>query len=65
MNKRKEAIIAFKMCEQMAELQSILWDLYWEDFLDLMDEQDFTESPNNDVPEVEYPFKSVKDGAGN
>lgn len=44
MNKNKQVIIAFKMCEQMAELQSILWDLYYEDFLDLIVEQDHAKS---------------------
>ena len=56
MNKKKEIITAFKMCEHMAELQSILWDLYYEDFLDLIDEQDHTKSPKNDAPDVEYRF---------
>lgn len=56
MDKKQQVIIAFKMCEQMAELQSILWELYYEDFLDLIDEQEFTKSSENDAPDVEYPF---------
>lgn len=56
MDKKQEVIIAFKMCEQMAEFQSILWELYYEDFLDLIDEQDFTTSSEHDAPDVDYPF---------
>jgi hypothetical protein len=56
MNKDKQIIIAFKMCEHMAELQSILWDLYYEDFLDLSVEQDNADSSKEDTPDVEYPF---------
>jgi len=40
MNKDKEVITAFKIWEHMAELQSILWDLYYDDFLDLIIEQE-------------------------
>ncbi len=56
MNKDKQIIIAFKMCEHMAELQSILWDLHYEDFLDLSVEQDNADSSKEDTPDVEYPF---------
>ena len=56
MNKKKEVIAAFKMYEHMAELESILWDLYYEDFLDLINEQDDTISSKNDAPDIEYPF---------
>jgi len=56
MNKEKQVITAFKMCEHMAELQSILWDLYYEDFLNLIDEQDFTKSGEKDAPDVEFLF---------
>ena len=56
MNKKKEIITAFKMCEHMAELESILWDLYYEDFLDLIIEQDKAKSSQDDTPDVKYPF---------
>ena len=56
MNKDKQIIIAFKMCEHMAELQSILWDLYYEDFLDLCVEQNNAYSSKEKTTDVEYPF---------
>jgi hypothetical protein len=56
MNKNKEVITAFKICEHMAELQSILWDLYYEDFLDLIVEQDNAKSSKDDTSDVKYPF---------
>ena len=56
MDKKQKVIIAFKMGEHMAELQSILWELYYEDFLDWIDEQDFTKSSENDASNLDYPF---------
>ena len=56
MNKKQESRTAFKICEHMADLQSILWDLYYEDFLDLINEQDDSISSKNDPPDIEYPF---------
>jgi hypothetical protein len=56
MNKKQEAMTAFKICEHMAELQSVLWDLYYEDFLGLINQQDDVESSKNDAPDIEYPF---------
>ena len=56
MNKKKQIITAFKMWQHMAELESILWDLYYEDFLDLYIEQDNADSSKEDTPDVEYPF---------
>ncbi len=56
MNKNREVITAFKICEHMAELQSILWDLYYEDFLDLIVEQDNAKSSKDDTSDVKYPF---------
>ena len=56
MNKKQQVITAFKMYEHMAELESILWDLYYEDFLDLISEKNDTISNKNDAPDIEYPF---------
>ena len=56
MNKKKQIITAFKMWQHMAELESILWDLYYEDFLDLCVQQDNANYSKKDTPDVEYPF---------
>ena len=56
MNKKKEVTTAFKMWEHMAELQSILWDLYYDDFLDLIIEQDNANTSKNDTPDEKYSF---------
>jgi hypothetical protein len=56
MNRKKQIITAFKMWEHMAELESILWDLYYEDFLDLIVEQDNAKSSKDDTSDVKYPF---------
>jgi hypothetical protein len=56
MNKKKQIITAFKMWQHMAELESILWDLYYEDFLDLCAKQDNANCSKKDTPDVEYPF---------
>ena len=56
MNKKKQVITAFKMWEYMAELESILWDLYYDDFLDLIIEQDNANSSKDDTPDGKYPF---------
>jgi hypothetical protein len=44
------------MWEHMAELESILWDLYYEDFLDLCVQQDNVNCSKKDTPDVDYPF---------
>ena len=36
MNKIQEAQIAFKVWENIAELETILWDQYYKEFLQLM-----------------------------
>ncbi len=56
MNKKKQIITAFKMWQHMAELESILWDLYYEDFLDLCAKQDNANCSKKDTPDVEYPL---------
>ena len=40
MKKNKEVNIAFRLWEHIAQLESILWDRYYDDFLDLTIEQD-------------------------
>ena len=56
MNKKKQAITAFKMWELMAELQSILWDLYYDEFLDLIIEQENASASKEDSSDIKYPF---------
>jgi len=56
MNKKKEVTTAFKMWQHMAELQSILWDLYYDDFLDLIIEQENASASKNDASDIKYPF---------
>ena len=56
MNKDKEVITAFKIWEHMAELQSILWDLYYDDFLNLIIEQEKEKPPKDDTSDIKYPF---------
>ena len=40
----------------MTELQSILWDLYYDDFLDLIIEQQKEKSSKDDTSDIKYPF---------
>ena len=56
MNKKKEVINAFKMWQHMAELQSILWDLYYDEFLDLIIEQENANASKDDTSDIKYPF---------
>ena len=56
MNKKKEVINAFKMWQHMAELQSILWDLYYDDFLDLIIEQQNAKPSKDDTSDIKYLF---------
>ena len=56
MNKNKEVITAFKIWEHMAELESILWDLYYDDFLDLIIEQENAKPLKDDNSNINYPF---------
>jgi hypothetical protein len=56
MNKKKEVQNAFKMWEHLAELESILWNRYYDDFLDLCVEQENANSSKKDTPDVDYPF---------
>ena len=39
MNKIQDAQIAFKLWENIAHLETILWDLYYKEFLQLMIEK--------------------------
>jgi hypothetical protein len=40
MKKNKEVNIAFRIWEHIAQLESLLWDRYCDEFLDLTIEQD-------------------------
>lgn len=56
MNKNKKIITAFKMWEHMAELESLLWDLYYDDFLDLIIEQENAKPSKDNTSDTKYPF---------
>ena len=43
MNRSQEAQIAFKLWENIAHLETILWDRYYKEFLQLMIEEDEAE----------------------
>lgn len=49
MNKIQEAQIAFKVIENMAELETILWDQYYKEFLQLMIDKDKAEALKQDA----------------
>ena len=49
MNQIQEAQIAFKLSEYMSELETILWDRYYNEFLQLMIEQHQTPQLNQDT----------------
>ena len=65
MNKNEQIITAFKMWQHMAELESILWDLYYEDFLDLCVQQDNANCSKKDTPDVNHPFQSNQKNSQN
>ena len=44
MNKIQEAQIAFKVIKNIAELETILWNRYYEELLQLMIDQDKAEA---------------------
>lgn len=49
MNKIKEAQIAFKLWENLSELETILWNRFYKEFLQLMIEQDQAAQLNQDT----------------
>ena len=56
MKKNKEVNIAFRLWEHIAQLESILWDRYRDEFLDLTIEQDDANISKDDSQDVIDPF---------
>ena len=56
MKKNKEVNIAFRLWEQITQLESILWDRYCDEFLDLTIEQDDSNISQDDSQDINDPF---------
>jgi hypothetical protein len=56
MEKNKEVNIAFRIWEHIAQLESILWDRYYDEFLDLAIEQDDAKISQDDSQDINDPF---------
>ncbi len=56
MNKNMEVNIAFRIWNQLNQLESILWDRYRAEFLNLTIEQDDNDPPQDVSQDVDDPF---------
>ena len=56
MKKNKEVNIAFRIWEHIAQLESILWDRYYDEFLDLTMEQDDANISQDDSQDINDQF---------
>ena len=56
MEKNLEVNIAFRIWNQLNQLESILWDRYRDDFLNLNLEQDDEDPSYDDSQDVDDPF---------
>jgi hypothetical protein len=56
MEKNMEVNIAFRIWSQLNQLESILWDRYRAEFLNLTIEQDDENISQNDSQDVDDPF---------
>ena len=56
MKKNKEVNIAFRIWDHITQLESILWDRYCDEFLDLTIEQDDENISQDDSQDVNDPF---------
>ena len=56
MKKNKEVNIAFRIWEHIAQLESILWDRYYDDFLDMTIEQDDANFSQDDSQDINDQF---------
>jgi len=56
MKKNKEVNIAFRIWEHITQLESILWDRYYDEFLDLTIEQDDANISQDDSQDINDPF---------
>ena len=56
MEKNREVNIAFRIWNQLNQLESILWDRYRDEFLNLTIEQDDENISHDDSQDVDDPF---------
>jgi len=56
MKKNNEVNIAFRIWEHITQLESILWDRYCDEFLDLTIEQDDANISQDDSQDINDPF---------
>ena len=56
MKKNKEVNIAFRIWEHITQLESILWDRYYDDFLDMTIEQDDANFSQDDSQDINDQF---------
>jgi hypothetical protein len=56
MEKNKEVNIAFRIWEHITQLESILWDRYYDEFLDLTIEKDDANFSQDDSQDVNDPY---------
>jgi hypothetical protein len=56
MGKNLEVNIAFRIWNHLEQLESILWDRYFDEFLDLTIEQDDANFSQDDSQDVNDPF---------
>ena len=56
MKKNKEVNIAFRIWEHITQLESILWDRYYDEFLDLTIEQNDVKISQDDNQNITDPF---------
>ncbi len=56
MKENREVNIAFRLWEHITQLESILWDRYYDDFLDLTIKQDDANISHDDSQDVKDPF---------
>ena len=56
MEKNKEVNIAFRLWDSITQLESILWDRYYDEFLDLTVEQDDASISQDDSQDINDPF---------
>ena len=59
MKKNMEVNIAFRIWNHITQLESILWDRYCDEFLDLTIEQDHANISKDDSQNVNDPFQPI------
>ena len=59
MKENREVNIAFRLWEHITQLESILWDRYYDDFLDLTIKQGDANISHDDSQDVNDPFQPI------